>query len=113
MSGAMPKAILAIVDAAARGKPVKSAEKPVRAAKKRASTKRSDGAMSMAAPMAYKPPTPAQRMKDQMQSAKMNATRDWVDGRISTTKHDTIHKRANHVIRNAHEYARGAGKAKR
>lgn len=57
------------------------------------------GANPMIAP--YKPPTMVQRMKDTAQHAKVNATRDWVEGRISTKRHEQAHARANHVIKNA------------
>lgn len=45
-------------------------------------------------------PTPAQRMKDHARDAKVYATRRWVDGEISTTKHNQIHARANRVLTN-------------
>lgn len=53
-----------------------------------------------------KQPTPAMKMKEDAHSAKRMATRDWVEGRISTTKHNQIHKRANHVMKNAHKMSK-------
>jgi hypothetical protein len=48
----------------------------------------------------YVEPTPAQRMKTHAKDAKVNATRDWVEGRIDTKKHNAIHIRANRVLTN-------------
>jgi hypothetical protein len=48
----------------------------------------------------YTPPTPAQRMKEHARDAKVFATRDWVEGRIDTKKHNAIHMRANRVLTN-------------
>ncbi len=31
--------------------------------------------------------------------AKVNATRDWIEGRITSKQHAAVHKRANHVIK--------------
>lgn len=44
-------------------------------------------------------PTEEERNIEGAKHAKVNATRDWVEGRISTEKHDKIHARANHVIK--------------
>lgn len=43
-------------------------------------------------------PTPLQQVHDHARRAKVNATRDWVDGRITTSQHSKIHARANHVL---------------
>jgi hypothetical protein len=48
----------------------------------------------------YTPPTPMQRMKEHARDAKVYATRDWVEGRIDTKKHNAIHVRANRVLTN-------------
>lgn len=48
----------------------------------------------------YTEPTPAQRMKDHAKEAKINATRNWVEGHIDTKKHNAIHIRANRVLTN-------------
>lgn len=47
----------------------------------------------------YKPPSMSERHKENARSAKIMATREWIEGHISTTKHDQIHSRANHVIK--------------
>lgn len=46
-----------------------------------------------------KAPSPAQQNRDNARSAKTNATRNWIEGHISTTKHDQIHRRANNVLK--------------
>jgi hypothetical protein len=54
----------------------------------------------------YKEPTPAERTRNHARDAKVRATQDWVDGRISSKQHANIHERANHVLnnRNPREY---------
>lgn len=47
---------------------------------------------------AFKEPTPVQRTKMHARDAKVSATRDWVDGRMSTKEHNGVHSRANHVL---------------
>lgn len=47
----------------------------------------------------YTPPTPAERTIESAHSAKVNATRDWIEGSISTKKHAQIHSRANKVLK--------------
>jgi hypothetical protein len=47
---------------------------------------------------AFKEPTPIQRTKMHARDAKVSATRDWVDGRITTKQHNSVHTRANHVL---------------
>lgn len=71
-------------------KRAKTGEKPV------AETGQQHGALPT-----YKEPTPAQRMKEGAGHAKVRATMDWIDGRISTKAHTEAHRRANHVMRNA------------
>lgn len=44
--------------------------------------------------------TPVERVNDHARNAKVNATQDWVDGRITSKQHSTIHARANHVLMN-------------
>ncbi len=46
----------------------------------------------------YKPPTPAERMKENARHSKVRATADWVDGHIDSKKHAEIHKRADQVL---------------
>lgn len=78
------------------------------AAPRKAATKKAPAAQApMAAPTEYKPPSMAERMKDRAKYAKLDATSDWVSGRISTAQHNKVHSRANHVIKNAHSMARG------
>lgn len=49
-----------------------------------------------------KEPTPAMKLKKAAQDEKHYATRDWIAGRISTSKHNKILSRAAHAIRKAH-----------
>lgn len=65
------------------------------------------GAPTAAVEKPYKPPTLGQRMKETANYAKLDATRDWVAGRISTKKHDQAHARANEVIGNTRRFSRG------
>ena len=51
-------------------------------------------------PTPYRPPSMTKQMRDSAKHAKVRATEDWVSGRISTTEHDKIHGRADHVIKN-------------
>ena len=46
----------------------------------------------------YKPPSEKERVVSHARNAKVNATQDWIDGRIDTKQHENVHKRANHVI---------------
>lgn len=50
-----------------------------------------------------KEPTPAMRIKRMANDEKVYATRKWVSGEISDAKHNQIHKRAAHAIKNAHK----------
>lgn len=86
--------------------------KPKREMKSRKSQKGGSITVGAAAPapeMAkpYKPPTFGQRMKETANYAKLDATRDWVAGKISTKKHDQAHARANEVIGNTRRFSRG------
>lgn len=47
----------------------------------------------------YTPPTPTERMHNAAHNARVNATQDWVEGRISTKKHTQIHARAARVLK--------------
>lgn len=58
---------------------------------------------------AYKEPTPAMKIKKAAQDEKHHATRRWIAGEISNKVHDTIHARADKVIKNPKAYF---GKAK-
>lgn len=53
---------------------------------------------SDAAPTMPRMPTDQAMMKDHARSAKRSATRDWVDGRMTTKEHAAVHKRADHVL---------------
>jgi hypothetical protein len=76
--------------------------------KKRA--KKSRGEKSVTEPMqqhgelpnseAPKMPTVMQRTKMHAKDAKVSATRDWVEGRITTKEHKAAHARADHVLTN-------------
>lgn len=73
--------------------------------KKRA--KKSMGEKSVTEPMQQhgelandKEPTPVERTRMHARNAKVNATQDWVDGRITSRQHANVHKRANHVLTN-------------
>ena len=46
----------------------------------------------------YKPPSPAERTVERAHSAKVNATEDWINGKISGAKHNQVHKRANKIL---------------
>lgn len=49
---------------------------------------------------AYKEPTPIERTRSHARDAKVRATQDWVEGRITSKQHTNVHKRANHVLTN-------------
>lgn len=49
-------------------------------------------------------PTHIQRLREYSKEAKLNATRRWIGGEISTKVHDTIHSKANHVLRKPSKY---------
>jgi hypothetical protein len=61
-----------------------------------------------------KEPTPVQKMKGHAKDAMQNATRDWVEGRMSTKDHNAVHARAAHVLKNKHpkEFAGQSGERK-
>jgi hypothetical protein len=44
-------------------------------------------------------PSEKERLHDEIQYTKRNATRDWVAGRITTSDHKAIHDRANHALK--------------
>lgn len=46
-----------------------------------------------------KVPSPSQRMVERAHDSKVRATGDWVDGHITSKKHDAIHARADRVIK--------------
>jgi hypothetical protein len=54
----------------------------------------------LAASMAPKPPTPQEQTHDHARSAKVRATQDWVEGRITSKQHANVHERANHILMN-------------
>jgi hypothetical protein len=43
-------------------------------------------------------PTPIERTHDHARDAKVRATQDWVEGRMTSKQHENIHARANHVL---------------
>ena len=45
-----------------------------------------------------KEPTPVQRTKMHARESKVRSTQDWIDGRIDTKQHNSVHSRANHVL---------------
>ena len=47
----------------------------------------------------YTPSTPAERMKDAANDAKVQATRQWVAGDITTSQHLATHARADKIIK--------------
>lgn len=53
-----------------------------------------------------KEPTPAMRIKHMAKEEKLHATRRWVSGELSDSKHAQVHRRANHAIKNAHKMAK-------
>ncbi len=50
-------------------------------------------------PMPYKPPSVSQRLVENAKDSKVHATRNWVEGRITSADHQLMHDRADHVIR--------------
>jgi hypothetical protein len=62
-------------------------------------TKKSKVTETEPTPADFKEPTPAQRAIRNAHDSKVRATADWVDGHITNSKHDQIHKRANAVIK--------------
>lgn len=47
-------------------------------------------------------PTPIERTQSHARDAKVRATQDWVEGRMTSKQHSHIHSRANHVLMNKH-----------
>jgi hypothetical protein len=47
-------------------------------------------------------PTPVERTHSHARDAKVRATQDWVEGRITSKEHKHVHDRANHVLMNRH-----------
>lgn len=52
-------------------------------------------------------PEPAEKLVERAKQSKINATHDWIDGRIASKEHDAIHARADKVIANPHRYVGG------
>lgn len=50
-------------------------------------------------PVKVKVPTDKQRTKEDARYAKRRATERWVRGEITTESHNSIHARADHVLR--------------
>lgn len=100
--------VLALV---AHAKPAKTkAEPKSRKSQKGGAMMAPSGLGNYGAPTTYKEPSMADRMKDRARSEKLNATSDYVAGRISGKAHDRAHARANEVLRNARYLARDGGK---
>lgn len=59
-------------------------------------------------------PTEKEKLNDDIQYQKRNATRDWVAGRITTADHKAIHDRANHALtaRPVHKFRGKSGERK-
>ena len=51
-----------------------------------------------------KEPSPAMKAVEAAHREKVEATRKWVSGEMTTRKHDMVHKRADHIIKNPHRY---------
>jgi hypothetical protein len=45
-------------------------------------------------------PSHAELTKDEARYAKRNATRQWIEGKLSNKKHAAVHERANRVLTN-------------
>lgn len=45
-------------------------------------------------------PTPVERTHAHARDAKVRATQDWVEGRMTTKQHEHVHSRANHILMN-------------
>jgi hypothetical protein len=45
-----------------------------------------------------KMPTVTEQTHDHARGAKVRATQDWVEGRITSKQHKNVHDRANHVL---------------
>jgi hypothetical protein len=45
-------------------------------------------------------PTATEQTHDHARRAKVYATQDWVEGRMTSKDHKTVHDRANHVLMN-------------
>ena len=50
-------------------------------------------------PMPYKPPSVSKRLVEEAKETKVRATRNWVEGRLTSEDHQRMHDRADHVIR--------------
>jgi hypothetical protein len=55
--------------------------------------------MGSLGPKSQKGVTPAAAGQHEAHQAKVNATRSWMDGHISTEEHDARHRRANAVLK--------------
>jgi hypothetical protein len=61
-----------------------------------------------------KPLSERQQMREHAKHQMRAATRDWVEGRISTHEHEYVHRRAAHVISGKHprEFSGKSGERK-
>lgn len=80
-------------------------ERAMSKGKKAEAPKKEHMAMS---PMPYKPPSVSERLVEDAKHSKVNATRNWVEGRMSTEDHNEVHGRADHVIRHGKMRPEGA-----
>jgi hypothetical protein len=71
----------------------------MQAPKKKAKAAKAMPIAAPATPAPYKEPSHAEMLKSDMNYSKRNATRNWVEGNISTAKHNQTHARANQVIK--------------
>lgn len=70
-----------------------------------------DGDTPVAPGYMVKPPSPHAVQRAHV--AKVDATGDWVSGRISSKEHAEIHKRADYVIKNQGRVVNAAGTSAR
>lgn len=72
----------------------------MQAPKKKAPAKKGAAIAAPAMAMAPPPmPSHDDMLKEDMQHAKRNATRSWVEGHLSPAKHAQVHARANKVLK--------------
>ncbi len=74
-------------------------------------TTHQDGDTPIAPGYMVKPPSP--QAVERAHVAKVDATGDWVSGRISSKKHAEIHRRADYVIKNKGRVVNAAGTSAR
>lgn len=55
-------------------------------------------------PAQYKEPSPAEALRDGAHREKRHATESWIRGDMTTAKHNEVHRRADRVIANPHQF---------